>query len=671
MFRSVCLSVTVTLMAVFSMVQICATQSNKEGIVAVNETDSLALVTVYNSTRGDHWDDNTNWLSGNPVSSWFGVTVGGERVRKLDLRNNGLSGTIPAAIGNLTALAELYLQNNSLSGSIPPQIGNLKSLTILRLSHTGFSGTLPPEIGNLTALEYLDVWGNQLSGSIPTEIGNLTAMIELDLSNNDFSGSIPPEIGNLRVSYLYLQRNKLSGNIPLEMSNMTELQYLYLWGNQLSGRIPSELGNLTALKQLLLNANRLSGHVPTAITALTNLSGNVTDIGYNMLFSVDPEVTDFLNSKDPNWAETQTVPPTNITVENITVSSADISWDPILYTSDGGGYTIHYGTTSGGPYPNVVGPTADKTVTGLTVSGLMDDTDYYIVVSTSTPPHDYQQNELISDHSEEVFIKTKSICYIRVSSPNDGERWCEGETENITWTSTGSSGNVKIEYSYDEGINWITVIENTPDDGSHPWVIPIIPNPPSTVCLVNICDVPDTDCCDRSDNTFQIGQCGTIEITTESLPDGIKGCSYGDEDLQASGGLLPYSWSIASGSLPEGLQLDPSLGIISGKPTEAGAFNFAVRVTDGKGYTNEKGLFIGIERYTTIKGDVNGDCAINVIDVVILSNCCILNNCPCTGDMRERGDINGPPGIFDGDGFVNVLDSIKIVNIILGNEGRP
>ena len=48
-------------------------------LTPVNISDSLALVALYDSTDGDNWTTNTNWLTG-PVSSWYGVTVSNGRV---------------------------------------------------------------------------------------------------------------------------------------------------------------------------------------------------------------------------------------------------------------------------------------------------------------------------------------------------------------------------------------------------------------------------------------------------------------------------------------------------------------------------------------------------------------------------------------------------------------
>ncbi len=50
--------------------------------------------------------------------------------------------------------------------------------------------------------------------------------------------------------------------------------------------------------------------------------------------------------------------------------------------------------------------------------------------------------------------------------------------------------------------------------------------------------------------------------------------------LSAQGGVLPYAWSISSGSLPPGLTLDSTLGVIKGVPTSPQTYSFTVQVDD-------------------------------------------------------------------------------------------
>ena len=70
-----------------------------------------------------------------------------------------------------------------------------------------------------------------------------------------------------------------------------------------------------------------------------------------------------------------------------------------------------------------------------------------------------------------------------------------------------------------------------------------------------------------------------LTISTSRLPNGQVQVAYA-ASLQASGGTPPYSWSLAAGSLPAGLSLDPASGAISGTPTTTGSASFTVKVTD-------------------------------------------------------------------------------------------
>jgi Putative Ig domain len=72
-----------------------------------------------------------------------------------------------------------------------------------------------------------------------------------------------------------------------------------------------------------------------------------------------------------------------------------------------------------------------------------------------------------------------------------------------------------------------------------------------------------------------------LSITTTSLPSGNAGTAY-SATLTAIGGVYPYSWSITSGTLPPGLQLNAGTGAITGTPTTAGTSNFTVQVADSE-----------------------------------------------------------------------------------------
>ncbi len=259
------------------------------------------------------------YLNSNQLSGTIPVELGNmSQLADLRLGRNQLSGPIPSELENLSQLKVLYLDSNQLSGAIPTWLGNLSLLTDLLLDRNQLSGPIPTELGNLILLDDLRLAGNQLSGSIPSELGNLSQLTNLNLSGNQLSGPIPSELGNLsQLTRLVLSGNGhydqqqgkviggLSGTIPSELGNLSQLTNLYLHRNNLSGPIPSELGNLSQLTTLWLGGNQLSAEIPPS---LSNLSGlEKLDLGYNHLTASDAELINFLDIKDPGWADTQTI----------------------------------------------------------------------------------------------------------------------------------------------------------------------------------------------------------------------------------------------------------------------------------------------------------------------------------------------------------------------------
>lgn len=81
-------------------------------------------------------------------------------------------------------------------------------------------------------------------------------------------------------------------------------------------------------------------------------------------------------------------------------------------------------------------------------------------------------------------------------------------------------------------------------------------------------------------------------LTGSALPGGAVGVPY-SQRFTVSGGAAPYSWSLASGSVP-GLALNPSTGVLENVPSQAGTFTFSVQVTDAAGLTGTKTFTLAI-----------------------------------------------------------------------------
>ncbi len=75
--------------------------------------------------------------------------------------------------------------------------------------------------------------------------------------------------------------------------------------------------------------------------------------------------------------------------------------------------------------------------------------------------------------------------YVGVTSPAAGSQWAIGSTEQITWSSWGTSGTVAIEISRDGGSTWSTIVGTFPDIGTHAWNVT---GPASTNCAIRISD---------------------------------------------------------------------------------------------------------------------------------------------------------------------------------------
>ncbi len=89
-----------------------------------------------------------------------------------------------------------------------------------------------------------------------------------------------------------------------------------------------------------------------------------------------------------------------------------------------------------------------------------------------------------------------------------------------------------------------------------------------------------------------------LSISVRTMPTGTTGIPY-STTLSATGGTAPYSWQISGGTLPQGLSLDKSSGVISGIASQTGTFPFSASVTDATSTTTSSSLSIAISLSTT------------------------------------------------------------------------
>jgi len=212
----------------------CVSSSNP---TTCRQTDSLALVAVYNALEGQSWCPQCNGDFSQPMDKWYGVR----------LNTNG-------------CVDEINMLDASIGGTLAPEIGNLSEITKIDIFQNSLRGTIPESIGNLKNLEHLSLFSNQLTGEIPSSIGNLTKLEHLSLGDNQLTGEIPASIGNLiNLQYVALSFNQLTESIPSAIGGLQDLEFLYLRDNQFTGTMPAWLADMDALSVLTLQNNKLNG----------------------------------------------------------------------------------------------------------------------------------------------------------------------------------------------------------------------------------------------------------------------------------------------------------------------------------------------------------------------------------------------------------------------------
>eukprot|EP01079_Euglenida_sp_SAG-EU17-18_P012915 gene12915-biopygen4890 len=280
--------------------------------------DRPALEALYLATGGEQWGIKDNWMGPGSVCGWDGVSEcieGTQQVSLLDRVTNQLSGTLPEAMGQMTALTTLNLSGNPLSGTLPEALGLMTALKSLYLSGNQLSGFITEHLF-LHEYSYLYLQGNDWTCPLPenpwndkpsvtctdpdpsaplsqlydfTEgshwlrsdlwdsnasacswqgvgCGDHSVVSRLDLAANNLTGQLPdtiwaaPDLA-VGLTALLLAGNSLTGSLPATVALMPVLQVLDLSSNELSS-LPPSLSDATTLVSINVASNRLSGSLP-------------------------------------------------------------------------------------------------------------------------------------------------------------------------------------------------------------------------------------------------------------------------------------------------------------------------------------------------------------------------------------------------------------------------
>jgi hypothetical protein len=135
---------------------------------------------------------------------------------------------------------------------------------------------------------------------------------------------------------------------------------------------------------------------------------------------------------------------------------------------------------------------------------------------------------------------------ITVNAPNAATTYYVGDPLAITWTNTKLTGlNVKIDYSIDNGINWLPVVASVrATNATYSWTIP---NTPSNQCLVRVSDALNPAFFDVSNFNFNIAP--AIKITSPNSTDSVISCTLTSINWTAGNcsGSYKLEYSLDSG----------------------------------------------------------------------------------------------------------------------------
>ena len=152
-------------------------------------------------------------------------------------------------------------------------------------------------------------------------------------------------------------------------------------------------------------------------------------------------------------------------------------------------------------------------------------------------------------------------------------------------------------------------------------------------------------------------------IISRNPPNGEVNSPY-EYQMQALGGIEPYTWSMLGGDLPYGVDfIGGNEGLLTGVPTYAATYFFTIGVTDSDSPPNHRTFSLS----TTIDaalliGDCSGDGRVDISDAVFLINYIFING-PAPNPMRI-GDVNC-------DNMVNISDVVRIVNYLFREGPAP
>lgn len=220
------------------------------------------------------------------------------------------------------------------------------------------------------------------------------------------------------------------------------------------------------------------------------------------------------------------------------------------------------------------------TVSGNSFSGVAPSTtiqkNYTITATALSGSYSVRSNAMVS------VAPTLSIGDVSAISGNVGVSL----TQTPAATATGVQGTATYELLQNGNhIDLATVCPGVTFDTA----TALVAGRPTAACIISSAQVRVQDTFDgaaANSPMFVISMSATSAPSGSYTANANIGTPYSSSLATPTGGATPYVWSLASGSLPAGLSVDPGSGTVSGTPTTSGTSSFTVKVTDANGISS-------------------------------------------------------------------------------------
>lgn len=113
------------------------------GILACELTQREALLEIFETNGGTEWVGADLWNTFIPICFWQGIECNQDNVQYINLKNFGLTGTLPDVLDCFAHLKSINIEHNMLDGPLPQSICDATHLQNLEATNAGLRGEIP------------------------------------------------------------------------------------------------------------------------------------------------------------------------------------------------------------------------------------------------------------------------------------------------------------------------------------------------------------------------------------------------------------------------------------------------------------------------------------------------------------------------------------------------